>query len=148
MNRDENSGPARSVLHRFQGMVMREIMGNLSAMIQSYELTPAQISTLFRLRGQEALLVSSISEQLKLSSGTSSHLVERLVQRGLVTRSETAEDRRQRMVHLTPEGRDFLEQFDMQFSATLTELLKDVPEEVMSRFTETLEVVMAHMSKP
>jgi DNA-binding MarR family transcriptional regulator len=138
---------SRSALHQFYGLVIRDVMGNLSAMIQSYDLSPAQISTLFRLREQGSLLVSSISEQLKLSSGTTSHLVERLVQRNMVSRVETSQDRRQRLVQLTKDGEEFLADFDQQVSLTITNLVKDVPDEIMLPFTESLKVLMTHLLK-
>jgi len=50
------------------------------------------------------LPVSALQEKILVSSGSTTAAVDRLERNGLAIRTETAEDRRTRIVHLTPEG--------------------------------------------
>lgn len=138
----------RTPLHSFHAAVMRQIIGDLSVTIQQYDLTPAQLSTLFRLRGQGALRVSDIAARLGLSSGTTSHLVERLVQRELVVRTEHSLDRRGREISLSPTGQEFLEAFDAELNDSLGRLVSQVPPDVLERLTDVLREVLPHLSQP
>jgi MarR family 2-MHQ and catechol resistance regulon transcriptional repressor len=52
--------------------------------------------------------VNTIGPSGNLTPGSISIAVERLVEKGLVSRVESAEDRRVRMVALTPSGKDLI----------------------------------------
>src|SRR6202165_1208931 len=54
------------------------------------------------------LPVNTIGPIVNLTPGSISIAVERLVEKGLVSRVESAEDRRVRMVALTPRGKDLI----------------------------------------
>lgn len=54
------------------------------------------------------LPVNTIGPKVNLTPGSISVAVDRLYQRGLVTREDSAEDRRVRIVALTPEGRKLI----------------------------------------
>ena len=54
------------------------------------------------------LPVNTIGPIVNLTPGSISIAVERLVEKGLVSRVESAEDRRVRMVALTPSGKDLI----------------------------------------
>ncbi len=54
------------------------------------------------------LPVNSLGPKVELTPGAISVAVDRLVQKGLVVRQESAEDRRVRMVALTPAGRKII----------------------------------------
>jgi MarR family 2-MHQ and catechol resistance regulon transcriptional repressor len=53
--------------------------------------------------------VNSIGQRVHLTSGSITAAVDRLEERGLVTRCNEPEDRRTRMVHLTEAGRALIE---------------------------------------
>jgi DNA-binding MarR family transcriptional regulator len=58
-----------------------------------------------RARGPEgALTTSEIAEELFIGASTAVELLDRLVQRGLVARSTSDEDRRRTLARLTPAG--------------------------------------------
>jgi DNA-binding MarR family transcriptional regulator len=92
--------------------------------------------------------VSVISEQLGLSSGTTSHLIERLVQRELVIRTEHPLDRRGREISLSPTGQDFLAAFDAELNNSLERLVSQVPTDLLERLTDVLREVLPHLTQP
>jgi len=129
----------------FHARVMSRLMADLAGLIQSYDLTPAQISTLFRLRQQD-LTVTLISAQLGLTAPTASHLVDRLTARGLVERHLSPQDARRREVSLTAAGRQFLAAFDAGLTASLDHLLTPVPAEDLDRLARALRSVLPHLA--
>lgn len=53
--------------------------------------------------------VNVIGSKIRLTSGSISIAIDRMEEKGLVERRDDAEDRRTRVVHLTPEGRKLIE---------------------------------------
>ncbi len=68
------------------------------------ELTFAQTRALFMLAARKELTVSQLGKLLGVGNPTASILVQQLVERGLVTRTESVSDRRQTIVRLSPKG--------------------------------------------
>jgi DNA-binding MarR family transcriptional regulator len=70
------------------------------------ELTFAQTRALFMLAARKELTVSQLAKLLGVGNPTASILVQQLVERGLVTRTEGASDRRQTILKLSPKGEE------------------------------------------
>ncbi|HSA99588.1 MAG TPA: MarR family transcriptional regulator [Anaerolineales bacterium] len=70
------------------------------------ELTFAQTRALFMLAARKELTVSQLAKLLGVGNPTTSILVQQLVERGLVTRTERASDRRQTILKLSPKGEE------------------------------------------
>jgi DNA-binding MarR family transcriptional regulator len=68
------------------------------------ELTFAQARALFILAARKELTVSQLAKLLAVGNPTASILVQQLVERGLVTRTEHAIDRRQTIIRLSEKG--------------------------------------------
>ena len=128
----------------FHARVMSRLMADLSGLIQTHDLTPAQISTLFRLRRQD-LTVTQVGTELGLTPPTASHLVDRLEARGLVERHHSPDDARRRDVRLTAGGEDFLAAFDTGLAASLERLLAGVPATDLDRLATALRAVLTGM---
>ena len=69
-----------------------------------FELTFAQAKALILLAANKALTVSQLGRLLSVGNPTASTLVQQLVERGLVTRTENESDRRQTLVRLSEWG--------------------------------------------
>ena len=68
-----------------------------------------QLKTLLTLYNAGALSIGHIAELLGVGQPTASHLVDRLVQAGLVERTEDSEDRRRTLAELTPQAVELIE---------------------------------------
>lgn len=68
------------------------------------ELTFAQARALFMLAARKELTVSQLAKLLDVGNPTASILVQQLVDRGLVTRTEHTTDRRHTIIRLSPKG--------------------------------------------
>jgi DNA-binding MarR family transcriptional regulator len=71
-----------------------------------FELTFAQARALIILAAKKALTVSQLARLMHVGNPTASLLVQKLVKRGLVTRTEDEADRRQTVVRLSEKGAD------------------------------------------
>lgn len=70
------------------------------------ELTFAQARALFMLAARKELTVSQLAKLLDIGKPTASILVQQLVERSLVTRTEHTTDRRHTIVRLSPKGEE------------------------------------------
>lgn len=68
------------------------------------ELTFAQTRALFMLAARKELTVSQLARALGVGNPTASILVQQLVERDLVTRTEATTDRRHTLIKLSPKG--------------------------------------------
>jgi DNA-binding MarR family transcriptional regulator len=70
------------------------------------ELTFAQARALFMLAARKELTVSQLAKLLDVGNPTASVLVQQLVERELVTRTEHEMDRRHTIIRLSPKGEE------------------------------------------
>jgi DNA-binding MarR family transcriptional regulator len=85
----------------------------MSAALRPLGVTPSQAEVLQVLAERQPLTLTGLGELLVCESGTNpSRLVDRLVAAGLVQRAESAQDRRQVELSLTPAGRAAARQAD------------------------------------
>ncbi|MGL9750584.1 MAG: MarR family winged helix-turn-helix transcriptional regulator [Symbiopectobacterium sp.] len=73
--------------------------------LSALSLTYPQYLVMLVLWERDGLTVSELGEQLYLDSATLTPLLKRLQQSGLVSRTRSAEDKRQVLIRLTEEGR-------------------------------------------
>ncbi|MEW6566609.1 MAG: MarR family transcriptional regulator [Chloroflexota bacterium] len=84
---------------------MRRSAHDILATARQTGLSGSQMRTLFQLYHRGACPITGLSGSLDVTAAAASHLVERLVQMGLLAREEDPSDRRVRRVVLTDAGR-------------------------------------------
>jgi len=93
------------------------------------ELTFAQARALFMLAARKELTVSQLAKSLGVGNPTASILVQQLVERDLVTRTEHEFDRRHTIIRLSPKGAEIgagrREQRGRQWQRWLSHLEED-----------------------
>jgi MarR family transcriptional regulator, 2-MHQ and catechol-resistance regulon repressor len=87
---------------------MRALMRYAAAGIEETGLGLSDFGVLEVLLHKGPLPVNTIGPIVDLTPGSISIAVDRLVEKGLVSRVESAEDRRVRIVTLTPSGKDLI----------------------------------------
>ncbi len=70
------------------------------------ELTFAQARALFMLAARKQLTISQLAKLLDVGKPTASILVQQLVERELITRTEDTTDRRHTIIRLSPKGEE------------------------------------------
>lgn len=93
------------------------------------ELTFAQARALFMLAARKELTVSQLAKSLGVGNPTASILVQQLVERDLVTRTEHAADRRHTIIRLSQKGAEIgagrQKQREKQWQRWLSQLSDD-----------------------
>ena len=77
--------------------------------VAQFEMGTTDFGVLEALLHKGPLTVKQLREKVLLTSGSMTTAVDRLEARGLVARHDDANDRRARIIRLTPEGRKLIE---------------------------------------
>ena len=111
------------------------------------ELTFAQARALFMLAARKELTVSQLAKSLGVGNPTASILVQQLVERDLVTRTEHESDRRHTIIRLSPKGAEIgagrREQRGRQWQRWLSHLKDDE----LSALAHGLSAIVVVMKK-
>ncbi|MHB9034896.1 MAG: MarR family winged helix-turn-helix transcriptional regulator [Anaerolineae bacterium] len=92
------------------GLSMRHLMGEQLALARSKGLSMPQIGLLNRVKHVPAS-INELGEEFGVSGAAASQMIDRLVQLGLVSRSESPHDRRVKMIELTSQGIEVVHSF-------------------------------------
>jgi DNA-binding MarR family transcriptional regulator len=123
----------RELLHAF-------LMASVPAWLD-LQLTLPQLRTVFIIAHNETSSVMQIAKHLGIGEPTASHLIDKLVQAGLVGRSEDPLDRRRAIVQLTPLGEELIEKL-LGWEEFLGGWLHKVPEEDLSHLRHGLKAIL------
>ena len=88
------------------------------------DLNMQQVRVLGHVVKEPGIAGHELGERLGVSAPTASGLVERLVEKGLIVRSDDPDDRRVRRLHPTDAGRDVMRQMDSMFGRALGVVIK------------------------
>ena len=129
---DTDIGRLNRLLHEMMGLINRAAGAGTLEMMSTHQLTLPQMVALHVLRYEGPISTLRLMDDLRLSASATSHLVDRLVERGWVTRRENPEDRRQRTLEITSAAVEMLDamaaersqEFERAFSRVEPELLR------------------------
>jgi DNA-binding MarR family transcriptional regulator len=97
------------VLHEWAAVFMHRSFRDFKRFMDEAGLSPSQVNALMRLRYGKQCGVSDVAEHLGITNAAASQMVERLVQMGLMQRTEAQDDRRVKHLTLTEAGRALVE---------------------------------------
>ncbi len=110
-------------------------------------ISMSQMATLFQISRRGRLGVSDIGDDLGVSNAAASQLLDRLVQQGLVLRSENPLDRREKQLVLTDQGRQLLVESTRSRQEWLERLAATFTPEEQERVVEALEILLDHINQ-
>ena len=120
---------------------MRALTRYAAAGIEETGLGLSDFGVLEALLHKGPLPVNTIGPVVDLTPGSISIAVDRLVAKGLVSRVESAEDRRVRIVALTPRGKDLIASAFRKHSGQMKRVFSELsPEELRSLETALKKV--------
>ena len=115
----------------------------LYAGLQETGLDDTDFRILEALLNKGPLPVNSIGPKVNLTPGSISVAIDRLLDRGLVSRVESPEDRRVRVVSLTPKGKELIAPVFRKHAVEIRKMFADAsPKEVRS-----LETILKKIGK-
>lgn len=99
-----------AALREWAEVFMRRSMRDFIQFIKESGLSTTQLNTLMRLYYRGDCPISEISDHLGITNAATSQMVQRLVEQGLLDRTEDPTDRRVKQLTLTAEGCALIEQ--------------------------------------
>jgi DNA-binding MarR family transcriptional regulator len=112
---------------------MRHSMHDFITFTHSVNLSMVQMNVLMWLYYHHQTEIMRLEDVMQVSRPAASQMVERMVQQGLVTRSESPTDRRSRLVQLSEYGRKLVEESIIARQKWITELMESLsPEQKQS----------------
>ncbi len=141
----ERENPAKQI-----GSLMRELMtllGRSNAaqglhVLHRVDLTLPQIVSLRIMRAHGPQTVSVLAGRVHLTAGAVSRLVDQLVARRLVDRTESVADRRHKVLKLTAAGTRLIDQFDSARDKGLERLIAGLDRGLAGELRNILERVV------
>lgn len=97
------------VVREWAEVFMHRSMRDFKRFMDETGLSFSQINVLMRMVHEGKAGVSKIGEQMGVTNAAASQAIDRLVQLGLVERTEDPDDRRAKRLGLTPKGRALIE---------------------------------------
>jgi DNA-binding MarR family transcriptional regulator len=128
----------------FMRAMHRHDRGRTLPLLNRAGLTTPQLATLELLR--EPRTVSALADELGLSKPATSQMLDKLVQKRLVTRSEGSLDRRQRSVVASGRGRALLARITAARTARFEASLAELPSHLRERLRRALADVVDALS--
>jgi DNA-binding MarR family transcriptional regulator len=119
-------------------IVNKAASSELLQTVADLDLSFTQVKSLLVLRDHDGLAVKDLGTRLNLSLPAASRAVDQLVQRGLVGRTESAADRRSRLVALLPAGRELLDDFTRARTRALERWAESLPADRQSALLDAL----------
>jgi DNA-binding MarR family transcriptional regulator len=137
--------PLGHLVARFMGEMHRFDVGRTLGIMHSAKLTTPQMGVLEFVRSPRT--VSAVALHVGLSLPATSQMIEKLVRRRLVRRSESAVDRRERAVVLSASGKALLERIARARSARFEASLAVLPPRAAARLEAVLIEVVGALEK-
>jgi MarR family 2-MHQ and catechol resistance regulon transcriptional repressor len=125
------------VLNRAQSAVAAHLTRDAAR----HDLTLAEFGALEALYHKGPLTVGVLQRKILISSGGITFLIDRLMERGLVERRTSTEDRRNRLVGLTPKGHDLVAAIFPEHAQRVAHALSGVPAATQEMLTSELRTL-------
>jgi MarR family transcriptional regulator, 2-MHQ and catechol-resistance regulon repressor len=120
---------------------MRALTRYAAAGVEETGLGLSDFAVLEVLLHKGPLPVNTIGPIVNLTPGSISIAVDRLVEKGLVSRIESTEDRRVRIVALTPRGKDLIVKAFRTHSGQMTRVFSELSPEELGDLEGTLKKI-------
>lgn len=136
-----------AVLRNWVDIFVRRSMRSFVLYSKQKGLSMTQIAALIHIRRKVNSSVSEISDELQVSNPAASQLIERLVQQGLIARTEDPNDRRLKQIALTDAGETLLREGLHSRLSWLEDLAKLMTSEEKETVTNALTILLEKMKQ-
>lgn len=151
---DDTSDPDLAGVSRLTGQLI-ELMGLLHSrmagdamqLMAELNLTMPQMVCLHILKDGGSRSVGAIGGVLNLSASATSHLIDRLFERGIVTREEDPADRRQKLVSITPLGVEIVDRLSAARSEQIGAAVADIDPELRAQLTDLVSLIIIQLRR-
>jgi DNA-binding MarR family transcriptional regulator len=112
------------------------------------DLSMAQAKALHLIGHGGPITMSALASRLGVTASTTSGLVDRLVERGLVDRRSDPADRRQVVVDVTADGRRLIDDFRELGSGEFRKILSRLSSDELDVLSRAIQILISHVPTP
>jgi DNA-binding MarR family transcriptional regulator len=134
--------PLVATLQRWMAVIMQRSMSDFMAYARDSGLSMAQLGALFQIHRRGSSGVTDLGEHLGVTSSAASQMLERLVQQGLMLRSEDPSDRRVKQIVLTEKGTQVLQESIRARQSWLSDLAQTLSDSERDQVIVVLELLI------
>jgi DNA-binding MarR family transcriptional regulator len=135
------------LLNELNGILMVNSIGELMGYLQEQDISPPRFMALQILALHPGITITTLAQQLKLTLGSASQLVDRLENDDLVIRQEAPNDRRVRRIFLLEKGKNILNAVHRMTSVILDQKLNAVPTDHINTLYTAITNVLPYLIK-
>ena len=111
------------------------------------ELSAPQMNMMMMIRVRQAVSVTELAELLGVSPPSVSNMVDRLVERGLLTRTPSDQDRRKVVIQVSPAALKDIAKVEAMILSSFVELVEAVGPETTRKWCEVLQQIKQVLEK-
>lgn len=119
----------------------------LAGRVQPLGLAPAQFMVLLELWAEEGRTQAELTAALSVEQATMANTLARMERDGLIERRPSPEDKRARLVHLTPKARGLREEAVAEAQSVNGQALDGFSEAEASQFLAQMRRVIANLQR-
>lgn len=126
------------------------LFDNISHFLAKHRLTPAKMNVLMIVKhqgGQDGISQVDLSQKLMVTASNMTRVLVKLQRDGLITRDNTKDDKRFKMIRITPKGSRLLDNIWPSYIKKLIELTKGLEEEKKKELSGLLSQWMESFKK-
>jgi len=134
--------PLEKTINDWMNLNMRNSLGNFMRFAREKNYSLPQLSALIHLSQNEECNISGLGTEFGVTNAAVSQLLEKMVQQGLVHRSEDPQDRRNKVLVLTEEGKKIANEGMIERHKWLSDLINILNEEEQSQVDDALRLLI------
>jgi DNA-binding MarR family transcriptional regulator len=142
-----SADPFIAALKEWMEVSMRNSTRNFIGYARGSGLSLSHFGAIFQIYRDGTCGVTEIGEQLGVTSAAASQMLERLVQQGVVLRTEDPGDRRVKRIALTEKGRRILEEAIRARQSWLDDLAYSLSDQEKQSATYALKLLISKMNQ-
>ena len=131
----------------FSSRIVRSKFTKVALADMEGSLTPLHFEIMALLTEEGALPVAEVGKRLVLAKAHMTQLVDRLVEKEIVTREADPDDRRVTRISITGKGKEILNRIHGRVSAALKKALSSLSEKDLKKLTESLSIIRDMLTK-
>lgn len=128
----------QSPIERFTRMMFSRVIERLALIISEENLSFSQVAALHIIDQAQSISIQEISQRLNLSVSATSRLIDDLVKTDYINRAEDQENRRSKILTLTPRGQDFLDQLSVERVKMIRSTAASLPKKISAKVLNAL----------
>jgi DNA-binding MarR family transcriptional regulator len=142
-----SSSELTETIRQLMDVITTRSMRERSHFVKASGLSMPQFGILMHLYYSTNCGISHLGEYMDISAPAASQIVDRLVQHGLVERTEDPNDRRAKQLTLTPKGRELIETGIVERTRWVDELAASLSTETYDTVASTLAMLTEAVRK-